>query len=115
MILGEDNRKAWSQLDVLVMQAYQIVEDERCGQCGLPRWLCRNEDGRLDLKIRYDDCYATNEIRKAEKDRKEDDTRGVAYPEFVALDGTPLVEFRALYYQQLAEERAEAEAEEEDD
>lgn len=108
MILGEDNRKAWSPLDVLVMQAYQIIEDERCGQCGLPRWLCKNADPRLQVRVKIDDCYASQEVKKEEERRsKDDDKSGVAYPEFYAIDGTPLHEFRALYYEQLAADRAE--------
>lgn len=115
MILGEDNRKPWSHLDVLIMQAYQIIEDERCSQCGAPRWLCRNEDPRLQVKIKVDDCYAKQEISKFEDSRKDKDKGGVAYPEFYTTDGTPLEDFRALYYKQLAEERAEERDEDQDD
>lgn len=114
MILGEDNRKAWSTLDVLVMQAYQIVLDEQCQQCGLPRWLCRNEDPRLQVKVKFDDCYAANEVKAAEKKHADDDTKpGVAFPEFYTTDGSQLSEYRALYYEQLAAERAEAEDDDE--
>lgn len=115
MILGEDNRKAWSHLDVLVMQAYQIVKDEQCSQCGLPRWLCRNEDPRLQVKLKDDDCYASQQVKEHDKNRKEGDEGGSVYPEFYALDSTPLIEFRALYYEQLAQARAEEQDEEEDD
>ena len=112
MILGEDNRKAWSTLDVLIMQAYQTVQDERCGQCGLPRWLCHNSDPRLQVRIKQDDCYATSEVKKHDKKRKEDDEGGSSYPEFYTLGGDNLVEFRALYYEQLASEQAEDEGDE---
>ncbi|MBT2484855.1 MULTISPECIES: hypothetical protein [unclassified Microbacterium] len=115
MILGEDNRKPWSHLDVLIMQAYQIVKDEQCSQCGLPRWLCRNSDPRLQVKVKFDDCYASNEVKKEEKKHVNDDSKsGVAYPEFYSTDDTPLSDFRSLYYEQLAAERAE-EVEDEDD
>ncbi|WP_217182694.1 hypothetical protein [Streptomyces sp. AC495_CC817] len=110
MILGEDNRKAWSHLDVLAMQAFQIIEDERCGQCGLPRWLCKNDDPRLQVRIKVDSCYAKQELDKFEEERKKGDSGGLAYPEFYTKpDNIPLHEFRALYYEQLAAERAEDE------
>lgn len=111
MILAEDNRKAWSELDVLIMQAYQIVQDEQCSQCGLPRWLCHNSDPRLQVRVKEDFCYASSEVKEHEKRKKDDDKASVGYPEFYAMDETPLVEFRQLYYQQLAEERAENEGE----
>ncbi|MFT4258047.1 hypothetical protein [Microbacterium sp.] len=114
MILGGDNRKKWSNLDVLVMQAYQIVKDERCSQCGVPRWLCRNSDPRIQVRVKVDECYAKQEIDKfEERRRKDDDKSGIAYPEFYTTDGTPLHEFRRAYYEQLAAERAE-DAEEND-
>lgn len=112
MILGEDNRKAWSELDVLIMQAYQIVEDERCSQCGLPRWLCHNSDPRLQVRMKQDFCYAASEAKEAEKRRKDDDEGGSFYPEFYVVQGdTPLIDFRKSYYEDLAAERAESEDE----
>lgn len=108
MLLGADNRKRWSKLDVLVMQAYQIVEEERCSQCGLPRYLCHSDDPRLQVRIKEDSCYAKQEVDKYEEGRKEGSKSGSAYPEFYTTDGTPLTDFRALYYKQLSDERAEA-------
>lgn len=109
MILGEDNRKAWSDLDVLVMLAYETFKAEQCPQCGHPRWLCRNEDPRLQVRIREDDCYAKQQVTAHEEGRKDSEKGGAVIPEFYTTDDTPLVEYRALYQQQLAAERAELE------
>lgn len=117
MILGADNRKPWSDLDVLVMQAYQIIEDERCGQCGMPRWLCHNADQRLMVRVKTDRCMARVEMDEFEEKRQEgkkkgEDEEGAAYPEFYLrpdAEGMDLVEFRALYYEQLRAEQADDE------
>jgi len=113
MILGADNRKRWSDVDALIMQAYQIIEDERCPQHGGPRWLCGNADPRLQIRIKTDRCEAKVEIDNYEERRKKDDDKaGVAYPEFYirpGVEGMDLVDFRALYYEQLAAEQAEDE------
>lgn len=107
VILGGDKRK-WTPLDALILHAFQIVEDERCPQHGGPLWLCHNSDARLQVRIREDECYAKQEIDKYEESRKDKDRGGAARPEFYSVDGTPLIEFRELYYKQLAEEAAEA-------
>src|SRR5690606_2250989 len=36
MILGADNRKAYSDMDVLLLQAYQTIQNEKCPQHGGP-------------------------------------------------------------------------------
>lgn len=113
MILGADNRKKWSEQDVLIMQAYQIWQSEKCSQHGGPVWLCDNEDSKLQVRVNEVSCYAKQELELAEESRKDDDKKGVVLvPEFYDLGGRDLVEFRDLYRQQKAREHAE-EAEEE--
>jgi hypothetical protein len=109
MILGLDNRKKWSKLDVIVMQAYQGLQDERCGQCGLPRYICHNSDSRLQVRIKEDKCWVKPEISAHEKRRSKDDDfeGGTAYPEVYSRDETPLHKFREPYYAALAAEARE--------
>lgn len=112
MILGEDNRKAWSDLDVLVMQAYQIHEDERCQQCGRPRWLCHNDDRTLMVRVRTDECEATKVLKDHDESTKGDRAGIISYPEFYDRDDAyaspgSLVKYRQGYYEQLAEEAKE--------
>jgi hypothetical protein len=114
MILGEDNRKAWSDLDVLVMLAYEGYKSEQCSQCGHPRWLCRNEDPRLQVKIKQDDCYAKQQITKYEESHKDDSDKVPVYPVFYSTDNRALVEFRSVFREQEAAARAE-EAEDDED
>lgn len=108
MILGEDNRKRWSDLDVLIMQAYQILEDERCGQCGLPRWICHNEDPKLQVRVLEDYCFVRAEIEQRDEDTKEKPKGTVLYPEMYHRDNLPLHKLRESYYEQRAAEAAQA-------
>lgn len=111
MILGADNRKKWSTLDVLIMQAWEILEAERCSQCGLPKWLCHNDDPLLQVRVKEDKCWVKPEIDEHEKKRADDDDfrGGVAYPEVYSRDEAPLERFRDTYYEALAAEDAEQE------
>lgn len=110
MILGADNRKRWSKLDVLILNAYQRYLDETCGQHGGPVWMCRCEDPRLQVRTVEVACYAKQEVEKYQEAHKDDKHQVPVVPEFYATDGTPLIEFRDIYKQQMAAERAEAAA-----
>ena len=102
MILGEDNRTAWSKLDVLIMQAYQILEDERCPQCGMYQWLCRiDDDPNLQIRISRDKCIAREEIEDANKSKKSDEYEGMIRPEFYTRDGRPLGDYRKIYRERI--------------
>lgn len=111
MILGADNRKRWSKLDLLVMQAYEQYESEVCQNCGMPIWLCRNTDHRLLVRVKEKPaCYATAEVQKWNEKHKDQDADKTAVPEFYTRDETPLTDFRDSYYLALAEEAEEAES-----
>jgi len=112
MILGEDNRKRWSQMDVLVMQAFQQYKDETCPEHGGPIWLCRwdPEDPRLDLKLKpARGCYVAEEIRRHDEKRDKDADYEPVRPEFVWRpdEDMPLVKLRKMYYEQAAREASE--------
>jgi hypothetical protein len=110
ILLGGEHQ--WTEMDALILNAYQVVTSERCQHCNLPRWLCRNEDARLQVRINIDDCYATSELEKYREGLKDGEKGTALYPEFYVTDGTPLIEFRELYFKQLAAERAEEEDDE---
>jgi hypothetical protein len=104
MILGSDNRKKWSALDVLVMQAYQILDNERCQECGHYRWLCLNNSPDLQLKIVRSHCYVKGEIDAEQKKNKSGDYDGELRGEFYTRSGASLHTFRKAYYEALAAE-----------
>jgi hypothetical protein len=62
MILHTQPNKRWDEFDFLCIEAHQIVLNERCGQCGLPRWICHNEDPDMGFKAIQDTCFAMKEI-----------------------------------------------------
>ncbi len=113
MILGADNREAWSREDIVLMTAYQILQDEKCPKCGLFIWQCQSDDWQLDVKIREHYCYVEDELDKArEKHHKAKDAKkGISfYPEPTRRDNKPLNSMRPAYYDKLRKEREEAEA-----
>jgi hypothetical protein len=61
LILGKDSRKPWGKWDLLIAEAYQILQSERCGQCGLPIWICHSEDSDIEFDLIDDTCFATRE------------------------------------------------------
>ena len=62
IILGKNSNKPWDKWDILLAKAYQIMEAERCGQCGLPRWICYNDDSDILFDIEEDTCFAKREL-----------------------------------------------------
>jgi len=108
MILGADNRKAYSDMDVLLLQAYQTIQNEKCPQHGGPRWMCDHTDQSLRLRIDDDYCYVKAELEEREKSRAKKDEPGVMLrPVFYSADGRDLSTYRATYYEQKAREAAE--------
>jgi len=72
LILRVQPRGKWNDFDFLCSEAYKTVINERCGQCGLPRWMCHNDDGDIGFKLVKDVCYATKEVETdAEKKSKK--------------------------------------------
>lgn len=113
MILGKDNRKRWSSLDVLIMLAYKIYLREKCPNCGYPTWICNSEDSVLIARKKTVKCWVSREVDDWREGMKEGDDAKYIRPEVYSRDGRALWEFREPYYEELARQRAE-EAEEDD-
>jgi len=62
VILHKQPTAKWSDLDWALLEAHRGLQNERCGQCGLPRWICHSEDGDLGFKGVDDTCFASKEI-----------------------------------------------------
>jgi hypothetical protein len=115
MILGANSRKPWDKWDRLLMAAYQILEGERCPQCGMYRWICANEDGDIRFRLEHDYCGA-----RALVDRENDqNSRRQNYkqphgetlrPEPYTASGADLSDFREPYYHAEFERREAIEA-----
>lgn len=88
------------------------MQDERCSQCGLPRWICHNEDGDVSFKVIEDTCFAKRELEivdenKSKKNKKYKPPKGtVARPEPFTFSGRALDGvFRDAYYEAEYEKR----------
>ena len=53
-------------MDFKVLEAYQMLRDEICPQCGHPVWLCRSKSDDIEWTANTDVCYATRRKEEAE-------------------------------------------------
>lgn len=102
-ILGTDSNKPWNKWDILIATAYQIMEEERCSQCGYPVYICHNESSEIRFALRDDTCFAKAKVEK----RNDDDSSRTKYkkpfgqvlaPEAYTPSGEDFVTYRESYY-----------------
>lgn len=94
MIFYEQPTDPWTIFDFKLLEAYQILQDETCPNCGQPVWLCRSTDGNVNIKIRKATCYVTKTLdRKKASDEKAKRKLGPGeyyYPVIETINGDPL-------------------------
>lgn len=71
LVLGKDSKKGWNKWDTLLAKAYQRFLNELCQQCGYPKYLCHNDDNRIQFKLASDDCEATAMTERAQHEAAE--------------------------------------------
>lgn len=54
-------------MDILLATAYEILEGERCSQCGLYVWICHSEDPGMQFEVLEDSCEATRAVANRSK------------------------------------------------
>jgi len=89
--------------DILIAEAYEIVQREQCPQCGLPKWICGNEDNAIQFRVVQDSCSAIAEKDKKHafmtKNNKEIPPGVTLRPEpYMVDDKRQLIELREPYY-----------------
>lgn len=47
-----------------MLEAYQVLQDETCGECGQPIWLCHSDDPNIQWSVKSNTCYATKALRE---------------------------------------------------
>lgn len=73
LILGKDSRKPWGPWDIVLARAYQRFLNEICGQCGLPKYICHNDDNRIQFRLGRDECASTALVeREQERNTKSE-------------------------------------------
>lgn len=106
MLFHEQPSEPWTPFDFKLLEAYQILQDETCQECGNPIWICRNESAHnVGFKIKIARCFAKAELDKwhetQDKNKNKKKTYG-EYPYTVAYtyDDGPMPT-RLSYYQNL--------------
>lgn len=66
MLFRTDPSEPWKGVDFALLLALQIMEDETCGQCGHPIWICRSERADVYFSVDKMKCHATEAIRRKE-------------------------------------------------
>ena len=88
MLFHEQPKEDWTELDFMLLEAMEILEEETCGQCGNPIWICRNESAaNVGFKIKTATCFAQAELdrwNEREEKKKSKQKRHGQYPYVVA-------------------------------
>ena len=72
MILGKDSKgKRWTQDDISLARAYERYLAELCPQCGLPKYICHNEENAIQFRAVTDQCLSRATADKAQADEEE--------------------------------------------
>jgi hypothetical protein len=82
-LFKEQPSSEWTDLDFMLIEAMQILEDETCGQCGNPIWICRSESASsVGFKIKVATCFAQAELDRwnEKEDKKKNKKRHGQYP-----------------------------------
>lgn len=70
MIYHEQPTDPWTDYDFALIEAYQTLEDEKCGQCGNPVWLCRSDSNVFRFKVHKEACHATKALEEYKDSKK---------------------------------------------
>lgn len=97
---------------MLLAKANGILEAERCGSCGRPKYVCQNDDSDIAFRVYEETCYATRARAKHEERKKDEKGReGVAVGvEPYTYSQTPLEDFRRPFYEREADRARKREA-----
>lgn len=108
MIFHEQPTEPWTRFDFNLLEAYQILQDETCNQCGNPIWLCRSTNNDIQFKMEKTVCHATATEEKWVKRKKtskkdwEPEPGTTYYPVPYTISKEPLPT-RFDYYRELVE------------
>lgn len=102
MLFHEQPSDPWIDFDFMLLEAYQMLQEETCGECGSPIWICRNEEAsHIGFKVKTTTCFAKAEMdRWQEAQEKKSSKRAPGELPYVvpySYDGTPLPTRREFY------------------
>jgi hypothetical protein len=108
MIFHEQPTDPWIDFDFMLIEAYQILQEETCGECGNPVWVCRNEDADwIGFKVKTSICFAKEEMdkwRSAQEKKKNYKPKpgAIHYPIAFSYDDRPMPS-RFQFYKSLSD------------
>lgn len=105
MLFHEQPNDPWTSFDFLLLEAYQMLQDETCSQCGNPVWVCRNQEAaNVGFKIKKTVCFAKAEMDRWQEQQQKNETKPkhgeLPYPMAYTYDGGPMPT-RRQYYESL--------------
>ena len=82
MLFHEQPTEPWNDFDFLLLEAYQLLQDETCSQCGNPIWICHNEEAaNVGFKVKTSKCFAQAELEKYQEKEDNKKTKKKKYGE----------------------------------
>lgn len=76
MLFHEQPTDPWTDFDFMLLEAFQMLEDETCQECGNPVWVCRNEDAaNVGFKIKTSTCFAKAELERWQEREEKNKTK----------------------------------------
>lgn len=107
MLFHEQPDDPWTEFDFMLVESFQMLEDETCSECGNPIWICRNESAtNVGFKIKTTKCFAKAELdkwREAEEKKKKKQKHGeMPYIVAYTYDESPMPT-RREYYESLSD------------
>ena len=99
-------------MDIALALAFEILEQERCPQCGMYVWMCHTEDTDIQFDVVEDICEARRAV--GERDEQIKDKKS-----WISLRPVPVMEnkerdFPSLRKPYFEQERARFEADQEE-
>lgn len=104
LLLGKQPHSKWSEFDRLLLETYQVFEDEISKNSGLPVWVTRNLDPNIQLVIEETDDVADRLLAEWDaKNAGKDSKRGISRHIVVRDADGKLLEYGGLTRQHFRE------------
>ncbi len=102
MLFHEQPSDPWVPFDFMLIEAYETLKEETCGECGSPIWICRNENAtNVGFKVKSTVCFAKSELEKwqerQEKQNKKLKHGEIPYVVPYSYDDSPMPSRRDFY------------------
>lgn len=102
MILGQPlkrNKPHWA--DYVLAVAFETLESEKCGKCGVPAWYAFSEDSSIAFEMDTHECHACAHKEKADKKVKEEKPGVTRFVKPVPEDGFDKLPSRKDFQKQM--------------